>query len=246
MSFYSKKTLKCLLVLFIAFFAFGFMAGQTAEAKTVTVKYVEYKVYSSPLVLKFTLGEDKVSLSPSSFKVVRRSSLVSKESSSPVIISLLPSTTFFPENPPPLLVAPPAEETSPSVSPAATLTPEEEQLVNLINAEREKEGVAPLKVDPALVATARLKSKDLVVNQYFAHQSPTYGSPFEMFRAAGITYRYAGENLAGALTVERAHALLLQSPGHRANMINPLFTRVGVGITSGGSSGKVFVEHFAG
>ena len=79
-------------------------------------------------------------------------------------------------------------------------------------------GLAPLQVDMELVRLARLKSQDMIEHNYFSHQSPTYGSPFDMMRAAGITYRLAGENLAGAPTVERAHTSLMNSSGHRANI----------------------------
>ncbi|HHX74021.1 MAG TPA: hypothetical protein GX699_03870 [Firmicutes bacterium] len=119
-------------------------------------------------------------------------------------------------------------------------------MLGLVNAERAKAGLAPLKVDMALVKLARLKSEDMIKNGYFAHQSPTYGSPFEMMKAAGITYRIAGENLAGAPTVERAHSGLMNSPGHRANILRPSFTHVGIGIVSGGPYGMMFTQMFVG
>lgn len=95
-----------------------------------------------------------------------------------------------------------------------------------------------------LVELARLKSKDLIAQNYFAHQSPTYGSPFEMMQKAGITYYYAGENLAGAPTVARAHTSLMNSPGHRANILNPNFTHLGIGIIDGGPYGKMHTQMF--
>jgi len=91
-----------------------------------------------------------------------------------------------------------------------------------------------------------MKSQDMVDKNYFAHQSPTYGSPFELMRSQGISYRTAGENLAGAPSVETAHRNLMNSPGHRANILNPNFTHVGVGIVNGGPYGKMFTQHFIG
>ena len=97
-----------------------------------------------------------------------------------------------------------------------------------------------------LTRLARLKSQDMINLNYFAHQSPTYGSPFDMMKAAGVTYRYAGENLAGAPTVEQAHTGLMNSPGHRANILNPNFTHIGIGAITGGRYGMMFTQMFVG
>jgi len=70
----------------------------------------------------------------------------------------------------------------------------------------------------------------MIDNKYFAHDSPTYGSPFEMMKQFGITYRYAAENLALHPSVESAHQGLMNSPGHRANILNPNLTEIGIGI----------------
>ena len=78
-----------------------------------------------------------------------------------------------------------------------------------------------------------MKSQDMMNHDYFGHQSPTYGSPFDMMKSAGIQYRTAGET-AGAHTVEIAHHNLMNSPGHRQNILNSAFTHVGVGVVKGG------------
>lgn len=119
-------------------------------------------------------------------------------------------------------------------------------MINLVNQERVSRGLAPLKVDMQLVETARLKSKDMVDNGYFAHQSPNLGSPFDMMRRAGVGYRYAGENLAGAPEVETAHRNLMNSPGHRANILSPNYTHIGIGIVDGSQYGQIFTQHFIG
>lgn len=126
------------------------------------------------------------------------------------------------------------------------LAADEARMLALINQERAKKGLPALEVEPRLVETARLKSRDMIEAGYFGHNSPTYGSPFAMMRTAGVQYRYAGENLAGASTVERAHQALMASPGHRANILNPRFTHVGIGIVDGGPYGKMFTQHFVG
>ncbi|MEW5919437.1 MAG: CAP domain-containing protein [Bacillota bacterium] len=159
-----------------------------------------------------------------------------------------PVTPPAPQDPPvtpPLLVNPPV--TPPPPPPAATvLTADEQQMWELVNAERTSRGLKALEVHPGLVKLARMKSQDMITNNYFAHQSPTYGSPFDMMRREGITYRYAGENLAGSPTVERAHTALMDSPGHRANILNPNFTHIGIGIVDGGRYGKMFTQMFIG
>lgn len=124
------------------------------------------------------------------------------------------------------------------------LSAEELQLLQLVNEERLQAGLNELKIHPGLVELARLKSKDMIALHYFAHQSPTYGSPFEMMQQAGIAYTYAGENLAGASTVARAHTSLMNSPGHRANILNSNFTHVGIGIVDGGPYGKMVTQMF--
>lgn len=119
-------------------------------------------------------------------------------------------------------------------------------MIDLVNQERINAGLAPLKVDLKLVDLARLKSQDMIDNNYFDHYSPTYGSPFDMMKKAGVTYRTAGENLAGNQTVERAHRALMNSEGHRRNILNPNFTHIGIGIKDGGPYGKMFTQLFVG
>ena len=119
-------------------------------------------------------------------------------------------------------------------------------MLDLVNAARIKAGLTPLQADMTLVKLARLKGQDMINNNYFGHTSPTYGSPFDMMKAAGVTYRYAGENLAGASTVDIAHTNLMNSPGHRANILNANFTKVGIGVVNGGPYGKMLVQMFIG
>jgi uncharacterized YkwD family protein len=136
--------------------------------------------------------------------------------------------------------------TQPAPTQPAGLSAEEQQMVNLVNQERAKAGLKPLAVDTRLVSLARLKSKDMIDKKYFSHQSPTYGSPFDMMKREGITYKTAGENLAGASTVTKAHQLLMQSAGHRQNILNPSFTHIGIGIVKGGPYGTMFTQMFIG
>ena len=86
----------------------------------------------------------------------------------------------------------------------------------------------------------------MIDKYFFGHTSPTYGTPFDALKINGITYRYAGENLAGAPTVVRAHTGLMNSPGHRANILTPNFTHIGIGIVDGGPYGKMYTQTFIG
>ncbi|WP_027417141.1 CAP domain-containing protein [Aneurinibacillus terranovensis] len=128
----------------------------------------------------------------------------------------------------------------------APLTQDEQQMLNLVNQERQKQGLAPLKINMQLEKMARVKAKDMIDNNYFSHQSPTYGSPFDMMKRFGVSYRTAGENIAGNSSVQAAHQALMNSAGHRANILNGSFTQVGIGIVNGGPYGKMFVQDFVG
>ncbi|AQS60062.1 CAP domain-containing protein [Desulforamulus ferrireducens] len=125
-------------------------------------------------------------------------------------------------------------------------TSDEQTMINLINKERIANGLQPLSYDAALAKVARDKAKDMVDNNYFSHQSPTYGSPFDQMKSNGITYRYAGENLAGASNVNTAHTNLMNSDSHRKNILNANYTKVGVGVIEGGPYGKMYVQEFTG
>ncbi len=118
-------------------------------------------------------------------------------------------------------------------------------MLGLVNDERTQRGLRPLTVDPVLTALARLKSQDLVQNRYFAHNSPTYGSPFQMMRDAGVQYRTAGENLSSAGNVHVSHYRLMNSDGHRSNILRASYTHVGIGIVRN-SSGVMVTQLFIG
>lgn len=121
------------------------------------------------------------------------------------------------------------------------------RVVELTNAERAKAGLAPLKVSEELSKVARVKSADMRDKNYFSHQSPTYGSPFDMMKQFGITYRTAGENIAaGQQTPEAVVKAWMNSDGHRKNIMNPNFNHIGVGYASGGTYGHYWTQQFIG
>jgi uncharacterized YkwD family protein len=136
----------------------------------------------------------------------------------------------------------PATNTANGVS----MTAAEQQMLNLINGVRAQNGLQPLKADAQLTKTARLKSQDMINLNYFSHQSPTYGSPFDMMNKFGISYKTAGENIAGNGSVEGAFQAWMNSPGHRANILNGQYNYTGIGIVSGGQYGMMFTQQFVG
>lgn len=123
---------------------------------------------------------------------------------------------------------------------------EEIELLKLINAERTKNGLGELKFNEDLLKIARLKAKDLVDKNYFSHTSPTYGSPFDMMKTYGITYKTAGENIAGNSTLQGAVTAWMNSEGHRANILSNAYNYTGIGIVDSPKYGKVLVQMFIG
>lgn len=120
----------------------------------------------------------------------------------------------------------------------------EAQMLVLVNGERQKEGLKPLKGDSEIRVVARAHSKDMFARGYFAHTNPDGEDPFDRIQAARIRYTTAGENLALAQTLITAHKGLMESPGHRANILKPSFGRVGIGILDGGLYGLMITQNF--
>lgn len=120
----------------------------------------------------------------------------------------------------------------------------EQQVVDLTNQERAKQGLPALKVDLTLSKVAREKSLDMQKNNYFSHTSPTYGSPFDMMKKFGVTYRTAGENIAkGQRTPQEVVNAWMNSSGHRANILSTKFTHIGVGYVA---EGNYWTQQFIG
>jgi uncharacterized YkwD family protein len=111
-----------------------------------------------------------------------------------------------------------------------------QQVIELTNRERARAGLPALKLDAQLSSVAQKKSEDMQQNHYFSHTSPTYGSPFDMMRDFGVTYKTAGENIAqGQRTPQEVVTAWMNSPGHRANILNRQFTHIGVGFEQAGN-----------
>jgi len=120
----------------------------------------------------------------------------------------------------------------------------EKQMLDLVNQERQARGLNPLAPDPELTEVARKHSTDMFARGYFAHDTPEGITPFDRMRDAGVRFLTAGENLALAPTIPVAHSGLMNSPGHRANILRKEFGRVGIGVMDGGMRGLMVSQEF--
>ncbi|MEI2464188.1 CAP domain-containing protein [Bacillales bacterium AN1005] len=128
------------------------------------------------------------------------------------------------------------QQTTSTTQATSSVSAFEKQVVELTNAERAKNGLPALTLDTNLSKVARAKSEDMSKNNYFDHTSPTYGSPFDMMKQFGISYKAAGENIAkGQTTPEQVVKAWMNSEGHRANILSDKFTHIGVGYVANGN-----------
>ncbi len=121
-----------------------------------------------------------------------------------------------------------------------SITAQEENAFLLLNQDRAANGRSALELDPALCDLARLKSRDMYLNNYFSHTSPTYGSAAQMLSTYGYSFTSVGENIAHHATVEKAQAAFMSSSGHRQNILGSQWTKVGIGVWED-SQGFVYV-----
>lgn len=120
----------------------------------------------------------------------------------------------------------------------------EAQMLELVNRERTAAGLRPVAPDPELTEVARRHSGDMFARSYFAHDTPEGRSPFDRMREGGVRFQTAGENLALAPSLQVAHNGLMNSPGHRRNILDPQFGRLGIGILDGGMRGLMVTQNF--
>lgn len=118
------------------------------------------------------------------------------------------------------------------------------ELLNLINNEREKNGLIKLQILPRLQEIAMTKAEDMVKNNYFSHESPNYGNPFDMMKNFGITYKSAGENIAGNSSIEGAFNSWISSEKHKQNILSTAYNYIGIGISPSEKYGYIIVTMF--
>ncbi len=144
-------------------------------------------------------------------------------------------------------IKPGSHESVPISAPATALSVDDKSetaMFNLVNDERSKAGVKALNWDPNIVPVARAHAKDMWERHYFSHYSPEGKDVGDRLKEAKITYTFAGENLALAPTLATAHQGLMNSQGHRENILEPRFKKMGIGVIDNGIYGKMFVQVF--
>jgi len=142
----------------------------------------------------------------------------------------------------PSMIYPGQKLTIPSIDDVKAL---EAQVIKLVNAERAKKGLSALKQNWELSRVARYKSQDMIDKGYFAHQSPTYGSPFVMMDNFGIKFSAAGENIAyGQKTPAEVMNAWMNSPGHRSNILSATYNQIGVGVAKAANGTYYWTQMF--
>lgn len=201
--------------------------GNQTAVSTPTTTYIQNPTPSPSQSVK--TGQPN-----SNGNVISLKNILNQPTSIPVtaISPVVPSTTT------------PTTPTLPVIPSVTVLTADEQLMVDMINQERIAAGVNPVKLDLRLASVGRAKANDLKANNYFDHTSPIYGSPWAMMQQVGLTVGWAGENISGNKSVEGSMAALMLSPGHRANILDPRFTHVGVGIAYGSAYGNLYVQEF--
>lgn len=139
-----------------------------------------------------------------------------------------------------------SEYTSALDTPLISYTAEEQEFINLINNEREKNNLPLLEIDEDLQNVARLKAEDLVKNNYFSHTSPTFGTLYEMLDDNGIKYKTASENIAGNSSICGAVTALMNSEAHKKNILSNEFNYTGISVVNSPTYGKILVQLFIG
>ncbi len=132
-----------------------------------------------------------------------------------------------------------------NVKPTATPSSFEIQVVELVNKQRTSKGLKALTNNTSLESTARKKSQDMINRGYFSHQSPTYGSPFDMMKRFGIKYSSAGENIAmGQKTPQAVVTAWMNSEGHRRNILSVNYSQIGVGLAKKSNGTTYWTQMF--
>ncbi len=205
-----------------------------ATQTTVTTPITTYVQTSTPTQTQSV----KIGQPTGSGNVISLKNIVTQPTAIPVTVTS-PVTTTSSAIPTTTTTTTTATTTLPVIPSLTEITANEQKMIDMINQERIAAGVNPLKLDLRLAAVGRAKANDMIINNYFSHTSPTYGSPWAMMQQVGLTVGWAGENIARNQSVESAMAGFMQSPGHRANILDPRFTHVGIGI-----AGNIYVQEF--
>jgi uncharacterized YkwD family protein len=204
--------------------------------QTGTINYDQINSYLQKYLSDYRINWERLNNNPTK----DQQSNEPKEVQQPLKTPQKPFTPA-PEQPAPAQQPTASAQEQPTQPSEVTLVPSEvsayeQQVVDLTNQEREKQGLPALKLDTELSKVAKEKSIDMKNNHYFSHTSPNYGSPFDMMKQFGISYRAAGENIAmGQPSPEEVVNAWMNSDGHRKNILSSSFTHIGVGHVADGN-----------
>ncbi len=206
----------------------------TVNGKTVDLKSIDWNTLKTKDTTK-TVEQKPAATQPVAQKPVATQPVAQKPVTTQPVVQK-PVVT----QPAPAPTPAPVESTNTAVSSY------EQKVVELVNVERSKAGLPALKLDTAMSNVARMKSKDMATNNYFAHQSPTYGSAGNMLSQFGIKWSAWGENIAsGQRTPEAVVTAWMNSSGHRANIMSTNFSRIGVGYVTNANGTPYWTQMFA-
>ncbi|MCM1991936.1 CAP domain-containing protein [Oceanirhabdus seepicola] len=146
----------------------------------------------------------------------------------------MPEMPQVPEKPQPEAPKPKTPEVPKAPeTPKVSMSDFAKEVVELVNKERVSNGLQPLKAHAKLTDCAQAKAQNMIDKNYFAHNSPTYGTPFDMIEQWGIKFTAAGENIAyGQKTPKEVMQTWMDSPGHRSNILSDSFAEIGVGVAT--------------
>ena len=145
-----------------------------------------------------------------------------------------------------VLAAPPRTVVPPPISAGYELNVMEQKAVLLLNEDRRSAGLEPLKINLKLSKLAADYSLDMNKRRFFSHVDPDGKDPFERMAAIGVDFPNAGENIAISPDVETAHKMLMDSPLHRENILQPKYTEIGIGVRPDSRGGVYLVQEFIG
>ncbi len=245
-----KKVLALTLTAALALSSTTAFAAQTTCTKTTNydfsnlLKNYSGKFTNSNAKYKFTINGKTVDLNSADCKAL----LNNKTGKTEETKVETPAPTK-PEATKPVVTqpeTPAAEEPATDNNENTAVSSYEQKVVELVNVERQKAGLPALKLDASISNIARMKSKDMADNNYFAHQSPTYGSAGDMLSKFGIKWSAWGENIAsGQKTPESVVTAWMNSPGHKANIMSSNYSRIGVGYVTNSNGTPYWTQMFA-
>lgn len=252
-----KKVLALTLTAALALSSTTALAAQTTCTKTTNydfsnlLKECSTKLNNSNVKYKVTVNGKTIDFNSAEFKDLLNKKLNKNKE----------TTVETPETKDPAVTQPKDEDkpTVPDRTPAedtdtkdtntennnTAVSSYEQKVVELVNVERQNAGLPALKLDASISNIARMKSKDMADNNYFAHQSPTYGSAGDMLTKFGIKWSAWGENIAsGQKTPEAVVTAWMNSPGHKANILSSNYSKIGVGYVTNSNGTSYWTQMF--